>query len=273
MKRQLTILVIAGLFATIAATEVAANYVNIVKSHNPVGYWRLDETSGIIAGDEMATQAGQYNGGVSLGEDGALSLSCNDNLAVKFNGSDSYVAIEHNPAFNLSEGTIQLWVNDTGTIRDVGLFSKDSTGFDAGGHLTIYLDDDDSKVHVRLQSTDTSYYVLSSSAIELGNWYMISFTFGPSGMKLYINDQQVDNETYTGGLSDNSEPIVLGANSWDTPLSGFYSGLMDEVVLYDKALSPQEIKDLYDFATTCAPEPATMLLLGLGGMLLRRNRR
>ncbi len=277
MKRQIVILIITAMLTVVMDSQVAANYVDMVKSHDPVGYWRLDETSGNIASDDMTTQDGQYNGGVLLGQEGALSLDCDENLAAKFNGCDSYVAIEHHQAFNLGEGTVQLWFKDTGTIRDVGLLSKDSRDFDDGGHLTIYLDD--SKVNVRLQSTDSSYYVLNGSAIELDNWYMVSFTFGPAGMKLYINDQQVDDEVYIGGLGGNLEPIVLGANSWGsdnqsvTPLSGFYSGLIDEVVLYDKVLSQQEIKGLYDFATTCIPEPATMILLGIGGTFLLRRRR
>lgn len=47
-------------------------------------------------------------------------------------------------------------------------------------------------------------------------------------------------------------------------LTDFWSGYRDEVVLYDSVLTQQQIKDLFDFATICIPEPGTVVLLGAG---------
>ena len=70
---------------------------------------------------------------------------------------------------------------ETGTILDYrALFSKDSEGFDNGGHLTIYTDPED-KISVRLQSGSDSYMVHSSEAISLNEWYLLTFTFGTEG--------------------------------------------------------------------------------------------
>jgi hypothetical protein len=176
---------------------------------------------------------------------------------------------------------VQFWYKDTGLVlKDRGLFSKDSQGFDSGGHLTIFTDES-RKIKVRLQSTDNHYYVLGANPVVLYTWYLLTFTFGPGGMRLYINDALVDDDPYTGGLIGNHEPLALGFNTWDTgdltlePLESKYcwSGYMDEVVIYDSVLTAQQIKDLFDFGTTCVPELATVVLLGPGSVLIAGRRR
>ncbi|MBN1796801.1 MAG: LamG domain-containing protein [Sedimentisphaerales bacterium] len=259
-----------------------ANYVNMVNALNPVSYWRLDETAGIVAGDEKSIQDGQYNNGVLLDQEGALSLKCNNNKAVHFDGGNDYVSIGHNSAFELASGTIQFWFKETGAIlQDKSMFSKDSAGFDNGGHITFLTNHYGNKeLEVRLQSTSDHYYVVSSDPIMLNTWYMATFTFGAGGMQLYINDTLIDTNPFIGGLVGNDEPIALGANTWATDpdhslngLEGFWSGYMDEVVIYDSVLTQQQIKDLYDFATTCVPEPCTIALLGLGALAAFRRRK
>ena len=47
----------------------------------------------------------------------------------------------------------------------------------------------------------------------------------------------------------------------------FFNGLIDDVAVYNRALSAQEIYQIYSI-----PEPATLLLLGLGGLALRKRR-
>ena len=275
MKKHIIVLIVIAMTGSAAL----ANYVDMVNALNPVSYWRVDETVGNIVNDEKGIQNGLYNNGVLLGQEGALSLRCNDNLAVHFDGGNDYADIPHNSAFELDLGTVQFWFKETGTILDYrALFSNDSEGFDNGGHLTIHTDPED-KLSVRLQSGSDHYRVQSSEAILLNEWYLMTFTFGAGGMQLYINDALVDDNAYDGGIANNSEPIALGAStvfSGDQtiePLTSFWSGYMDEVVLYDSVLTQQQIKDLFDFATICIPEPVTVVLLGVGTMVLRIRKR
>ncbi len=274
MKARNVITVLICIITMIAVSS--ANYVDMVNALGPVSYWRLDETSGNVASDEKGVQDGTYNN-VTLGQEGALSLKCNDNKAACF--INAYVEIDHSDAYELDEGTVQFWFKDLNTITDSAIFSKDSKNFDDGGHLTFMTNAATQQLSVRLQSDADNYYVVNSTPIVLDTWYLVTLTFGSGGMELYINDGIVDTNDYTGGIENNTEPIALGANTWlsddgkVTPLTGFFSGCMDEVVIYDSVLSEQEIADLYDFATTCVPEPCTLVMLGLGGFGLLRRRR
>ena len=77
-------------------------------------------------------------------------------------------------------------------------------------------------------------------------------------MQLFINGELVDSDGFTGGLDigvdglGNFEPLVLGAlidsspnRSAGTPANSF-SGIYDELAIYDRALSPDQIHQLFD---------------------------
>lgn len=259
------------------ANPAMGDYVDAVNALQPTAYWRLNESAGSTAFDSIGGLDGTYHNGVALGQPGIND----EDTAVRFWTSQGpgYAEIPHSDDMLLDNGTISFWFEDTGTIRDTGLFSKDSSGYDTGGHLTAYIDP--SRVNIRLQSIDHSYFV-ESEPIQLDTWYNVIFTFGDDGMKLYMDGELVDTNAYTGGLGSTSggignfEPLVLGANSWGsgnqsaTPLTNFFSGLIDEVAVFDYAFTDAQAEYLYN----AVPEPASLALLGMGSLaVLRRGKR
>jgi len=224
---------------------------------DPLAWWRLDESQGTVAGDSAFRRSGIYRNGVALGVE--TPFSCN--TAARFDGSNDHVEIPHTAAFLLDEGTVQFWFKTNWTTTQ-GLFGKDSLGFDTGGHLTIaivvgYL-------YARLQSTSANYE-LWGPAISTQQWYHVAFTFGQSGMTLYVNGTAVAYNAYTGGLggtsggSGNYEPIGIGVGTWDTgdqTLSGWsspFKGVIDEVAIFSRPLSATEVLTLYQASTAAAP--------------------
>ena len=233
------------IYGDTATVGEAPDYADAVNEHGPVAFWRLGETSGTTAGDETGAHNGTYHGGVDLGAPGI-----GDGAAATFDGHNEYVEIPHSDAFEADSGSIVMWVRPDDLGGDQGLFSKDSRGYDDGGHLHIELDG--SKVKVRLQDDDRSHYVESNSgAAQEGQWMQIAFTWGAAGMALYINGQEVDTNSYTGGIGNNEEPIVLGASQTYSSdgtanyLRDYFEGAIDEVAFFDTALSDDAIADTY----------------------------
>ena len=233
-------------------TEAGA-YADLVAAHDPVGHWEFNETSGSEADDSAAVDNdGTYKNGVDLGLPGVTGAG----TAAGFDGHNDFVEIPHNPNMMLDAGSVQLWFNADDVDDRQGLFSKDSTNFDDGGHLTMWVDD--GKVVVRLQSDDESYYIESNVSVEDGEWNMVTFNFGPDGMELFVNGESAGTNTYGGGLgatsggSGNTEPIVIGANSWVSGdgqannLRDFFEGRIDEVAIYDSPMGAQDVAALYD---------------------------
>ncbi len=201
----------------------------------------------LIATDQLSNDGTYHN--TPLGEQPGHT-----DTAVQFDGSNDYLKIPHNDTYLLNSGAVSFWFNADSVSTNQSLFSKDSSGYDTGGHLDIWITA--SKVEVRLQSTSASY-LLQSGTVSAGTWNHVIFSWGYSGMKLYINGTLADTDSYTGGMGTNSggignyEPIAIGAttkrsgNGVVTPLSDYFQGLLDEYRIYDQPLDATQATNLY----------------------------
>lgn len=132
--------------------------------------------------------------------------------------------------------------------------ASDFHGFGSGGDLTILTNDN--ALHARLQSTSGTFTLIAGAPLQENFWHHVALTFGPEGMRLYLDGQLAASNGYTGGLgttsrgSGNEEPIALGASTGFSnahsvaPLSNYFAGALDEVRIYDRALSASEIGGL-----------------------------
>ena len=221
-----------------------------------VARWPLDETSGLTALDVIAGNNGTYRNGVTLNQ---IAACANTGNGVYFDGLNDYVEIAHSADYLLDEGTVTLWARIDALGAQEGLFSKDSNGFDTGGHLRISVQPG-GDVEVRLQSTTTNFFV-NSAPISATTWFHVAFSWGPDGMALSIDGGVPVTDPYTGGLgttsggAGNFEPIALGAGTTlsddllVTPTDWHFNGYLDDVRIYDGALSQSEIIAL----ASCTP--------------------
>ena len=178
-----------------------------------------------------------------------------------FDGADDkVVVIDHEPALELAEGTVALTFTAAGLIGTQGLLSKDSEGFDDGGHLGVWLEGD--RVAVRLQGRDTDHQLTSGAgAVKAGVESQVAVSFGADGLRLYVDGAPVAEDGYRGGLRGNQEPLVLGARDWLSGdraadhLDALFHGAIAGVAVFDHQLGAEELREL-----TAAPHHAWDLL-------------
>lgn len=218
------------------------------------GHWTMDETSGVDSTDMTAlSNQGSYENAPTLGINSVYNAE--NGTAVWFDGASSHVTIPHNAQMLADDGAVMFWFRSSTLSGDRGLFSKDSNGYDDGGHLNIRLVD--GKVQARLQSTSSSYE-LESSVIPATKWQHVAFTWGSEGTKLYLNGRLVDSDSgYTGGLGTTSggdgnfEPIVLAADAQTsgdqsaTPLQDYLEGGIDDVRFYTRQFYEDQVYQIY----------------------------
>ncbi|MAE62214.1 MAG: hypothetical protein CMJ49_12770 [Planctomycetaceae bacterium] len=197
------------------------------------------------AGDEVASHDGSIAGATT-------GVSGQDGTAVDFDGSD-FVLIPHSDSMLLDAGTVSLWFNSDSLSGHKAIFSKDSTSYDTGGHFHVYTYG--STLNWRLQSTSSSY-TLSSGGLSTDTWYHVVATFGPGGMKLYLNGLLVDSNSYAGGMGTSSggignyEPLALGAGTWlsdnlsHETLTYYFDGTIDDVRIYRYGLDANQVSNL-----------------------------
>jgi VCBS repeat-containing protein len=179
-----------------------------------------------------------------------------------------YIAVPHDPAYELAEGTIQLWFKADNARKEQALLAKDAAGLGAG-ELLIWLEDGD--LRVKLESATDRHVIRADNVVRSDTWYQLTFTFGPQGMKLYLDGALVGENAYTGGLEGNTRPAVLGgSNSDDRPggklkVKDTFDGRIDEVALFGSALTPAQIAQTLEKGALAvlAPSDASDLLVGV----------
>ena len=201
-----------------------------------------------LSGNDIAGLAGETDGtGGSTPEIPEDALF--DASQLSFDGNvDSAQVSAHQNAYELADGTLAMSFTADDTNGRQSLFSKDSKNYDDGGHFSLMLEGDD--LVVRLQSDSATYRLEAKDAIDAGQEYDVATTFGPDGMKLFIDGAQVDYADFTGGLVNNAEPIVVGANQWASGdeiadvIQDAFNGDIDSVQLFGRSLSEDEIQTL-----------------------------
>jgi len=246
--------------ATVTLGVDLGSYEDTVLALNPVSYWRLGETGGTTAVDQIGVSNGIYRDGVALGQTGAIGGD--SDLSAGFDGLDDYIEIANDNAYLLDSGSVSFWFRTDNTSQTGKLVTKDASGFVDGGHFAIGLNN--GIIDVRLQNATQSFELFSTSTITPNVWQNVVFNFGSGGMELYLNGQLEASDSYTGGLgttsggTGNAEPWVLAAHSGfsdpgvATPLGQFYEGQIDEVALFGTALSLTQVQDLYATGTAGA---------------------
>jgi hypothetical protein len=157
------------------------------------------------------------------------------------------IEIPHSESLELAQGTVVVEF----TAHDVSgrntLFSKDARGYQDGGHVTAFVRD--GRLEVRLQSETESVTLQSEpGSIRAGEDYHVAISFGAEGFQIYLDGNRVDSEPeFTGGIEQNAESLVLGANTWARDQGNpnwradFFAGEIREFTIYNRALSRAEV--------------------------------
>ena len=162
---------------------------------------------------------------------------------------ETYVELAHAAGEAQTEGTILIsFTANTPGEDHQALYSKDHSNFEEGGHVSIWVDSG-GHLKVRYQTTEESFYLRSDDKIEAGQTYDMAFTFSEEGASLYVdgvlNDLSDAGEGFTGGMSGNTYPTVIGASAMhrrddDPKARWFFDGEIDQVSVLDVEIGPVE---------------------------------
>ena len=249
-------------------------YQGVVLSDNPVAYWRMDEASGNTLSD---TSGNGHTATATNATYGAAHPLYSDpaNTAVDFGPSSAWAKTDAPILASEFAGggdyTIELWFNaDTRHQGDLLAFTQAPSG----GHTILLELESNGKIrylHRVPAGGSGGVDIYSSQLYDPAEWNHLVAVRQGGDMALYLNGVQDPVTASFGANVVDDMDLTFGRLS---PTSGIrhFNGLMDEVALYDRALSADEIRMHYYAAT---PEPATLSLLAAGalGLLARRRRR
>jgi len=195
-----------------------------------VGYWKMDEASWNGTTDEVVDSSGKGNHGVRSGD--ATTAGGKFGKGGTFDGSGDYVYSSDDVLSGASEYSISFWMNRDSSSSGIGYIMY------LGGLPYVY--SDDSNGHLRHRANDTN---LNSSNLSDDTWYHVVVMNDGSTSKIYINGELDAQAADTIG---NHSEVYIGRNG--SSGNSYFYGKLDEIRVYNRALSPREVKKLYEWA-------------------------
>jgi len=229
MCRKLTYSLCIALMLGMVLTSVAK-----AADPNLVGCWRFDEGAGTVAADSSG-----------YGNDGTLNgapewVASRLGGALDFDGSADFVEVPHSPSLSITdEITIAAWTYMRASASgEMAIVSK---GGWAANDLPYELTETPGDVIFWQFYDDGGRDSCAPSSPPVDEWHHIAGTYDGKVFKCYIDGELAEEWGYVGKMPENTASVTIGRRSRG---GTFFNGMIDEVQIYNRALTAAEIKQL-----------------------------
>ena len=215
-------------------------------------------TNGLAAYYPFNGNANDASGSGNHGTVTAAALTVdrlgNPNSAYAFDGVSSFITVPDSPSLRIANDiTVVCWLKFSQTNLDVRFVGK---GADCGRNYGLWglwksgfwmfqqFPPEGGCVGCQENTASTV------PAVQIGRWYQMVGVRSGNVSRLYLDgilleyaDAHPENcsaSTYTG-----NEPLIIGAPGYASPLLNFMQGSLDEIRIYNRALSSNEVAQLY----------------------------
>lgn len=191
-----------------------------------VSWWKIDENAGDNVGDSIGT-----NDGTRFG---ATWVPGKHNSALSFDANDDYVNMGN--VFTLqSPHTIVAWVK-TNTIKQTYAVHKwGDWGLGQNGGVWEWA----------IDIQGNGWIFVTGPAVVTGAWTFLTAGWTGTSYFLYVNNVPATPIAETNPPDETTDPMGLG-NILFSASAYVWDGIIDEVAIYNRALSPAEIQQNYE---------------------------
>lgn len=237
----------SAMLTVVASNSAPVAYEAALRNLNPVAYWRLNEDSGTIAHDYWGGLAGTHTS-VTLAQPAPQAPAYPGleaaNTSAAYDGVSSSTTIGASLMNNLSQFSIIGWFNMAlPPIARLGLFGQNDVaefGFHDSGDIGIW--------------TPGGAAFIAQSNVMVGEWYFVAAVGNGSQVAVYLFStngvfQGVSSATSTN-YGNSLYPFRIGGGGILDATGNFFLGQIDEVAVFNRALSVGELATLYGAAST-----------------------
>jgi hypothetical protein len=207
----------------------------------------------------------------------------NENSACYFQGTyGSYLNLGKDKALKPSKASISLWMNIDMTIESgIGykmnpiIVTKCDTTVDFFEAYAIYYDYGRNRIVAGSTLSEANQCgIVTNQNCRSGLWYHVVLTYDNDSLGLYVNGKKQNKLSKGFETAFLATDSVMVGNAISVKNKRFFNGAIDDIIIYNKVLSENEILDLYN-----APNPnryaeifkwmltALSILIGLAGII------
>jgi Concanavalin A-like lectin/glucanases superfamily/Domain of unknown function (DUF2341) len=230
---------LAGVGSSQGISVTMGGESNKFLSDGLIGYWKMDESSWSGVADEVIDASGNGNHGVRNG-DATTTSTAKYAMAGEFAGIGNNVNCGDVSTADWENLTVSTWIYwDGNTVNGYGVFLYKGAVTGVGSHALK------SNGYLLVQNGNGNFFSDNLGDISSDEWVLYTYVYNQSEGKeyIYINGVQKGEQSRTGNITQNSNDLEIVRDDNFT-----YSGQLDEVRIYNKALSSREIKQLYEYA-------------------------
>ncbi|HSH01070.1 MAG TPA: LamG domain-containing protein [Anaerolineae bacterium] len=213
---------------SLTSTKQSAPQNNIATSEDLLIYWPADEGTGSTLFDASGNGYDLTLTGSQTYTTNTPSVSFDNGYAIDYTNGGTNVSTG-NDIGDMQQFTIALWIYPDTTIsgndRLLSISGK-AVLRSQNGNLNLYV-----------VSNDTNYHATTTNLLSPGSYYHVAGTYDGSNLRVYINGVELGSTSFSGAL-DTATSVALNS-SIET-----FDGVMDDVRIYNRALSANEINDL-----------------------------
>lgn len=203
---------------------------------NMVSWWKAENN----ANDSVGTNHGTLMNGATYAT-GMVGQ------AFSFDGVDDYVNVGNASSLKPAQFTLDAWVKATAFPRhynvvvthgfSTGVVNPYFLGFDSNGTLQF----------ITYHNSIGTHITVAPGPIAANEWHHIAATFDGTTKKLYIDGGLVASDTVSYAIVYDDTPVLIGEDiDRGSPAGIPFSGLIDEVEIFNRALPTEEIAAIYN---------------------------
>jgi len=231
-----------------SAKSAAAGGTTLAGIPNLVAYYNFDEG----AGTALFDSSGNGNNGVISGA-AVWSSSGRMGGALVFDGTTNLVTVPGGGSLNMTTGmTLEAWVQPT-TWPSSGIVSLLNKYIDgtSEGQFCYTLFGSVNGISAGVTTGGRWIFDDGTQSVPLNTWTHLAVTYDGAALTLFFNGEQQSSTPVTGPIATSAQPLFIGG---DQPYGEFFNGMIDEIRIYNRALSQAEIQS--DIAASSPPPPS-----------------
>ncbi len=228
----------------LAGSGAFAQVPSYVPTSGLVGWWPFNGN----ANDESGNG---NNGMVQNGASLTLDRYGNSNSTYDFDGNDDQIYINNSSSLSPNQYvTVNSWIYPRAYEDGKFILVKGSHVNLSTRSYGLLGPESNQKAQFRVSNSNTEIGVYSSTNISLNSWTMVTGVYDGNSIKIFVNGVFDGQISLSGLINQTSEPLTFGSHKYYNFSDYWYNGKIDDIGIWNRALTQQEITALYN-AQSC----------------------